>query len=160
MQGLLHFYKSGDEWKFVTPDEYESKKNDLPDLCFAIKCPIEDIAAKEWPDLEKLASEVIDAADKSSEVVHTGFKCSKNGNEVKGPLYHSRCIVNHGEIEANFSESTINIDTEHAINPLIFIRVAKKMKSDAKLPSFSLENFYKSDSKAGIDMEIIPDLKF
>lgn len=110
--------------------------------------------------MEKLASEVIDAADKSSEIVHTGFKCSKNGNVVKGPLYHSRCIVNHGEIEANFSESTILTDTEQAINPLIFIRVAKKMKSDAKLPSFALEKFYKADSKAGIDMEIIPDLRF
>jgi len=42
-QGLLHFYKKGNDWHFVTPDQYEAKKNELPPICFAIKCPIDDI---------------------------------------------------------------------------------------------------------------------
>ena len=78
-------------------------------------CPIEDITGKKWLDLEKLASEVINAADKYWKIVHKGFKCSKNGNEVKSPLYHNRFIFNNGEIKANFSKSIIDIDTEHAI---------------------------------------------
>lgn len=46
--GMLHCYKKGDEWKFVTEDEYEQKKNELPDICWAFKCPIKDIAGSEW----------------------------------------------------------------------------------------------------------------
>jgi hypothetical protein len=45
---MLHCYKKGDEWKFVTEDEYEQKKNELPDICWAFKCPIKDIAGSEW----------------------------------------------------------------------------------------------------------------
>jgi hypothetical protein len=110
--------------------------------------------------LDKLAAEVIDASADSSEVVHTGYKCSKSGAVVKGPLYHSCCIVNHGEVESNFGEQTIHADTQESINPQIFIRVAKKMKADAKLPTFSLEKYYKPESRAGVDIEIVPDLRF
>jgi hypothetical protein len=60
-QGLLHCYKKGDDWHFVGPDEYEAKKKELPDLCFAFKCPITDIKDKEWPDLEALANDVLEA---------------------------------------------------------------------------------------------------
>ena len=46
----------------------------------------------------------------------------------------------------------------YSVNPLIFFRVAKPMKKDAKLPSIDLEKFYKQDSPHGLDLEIVPDL--
>jgi hypothetical protein len=58
--GLLHFYKQGDQWKYVGEDEYQGKKQELPPITFAIKCPITDIPSKVWPDLDKLASEILD----------------------------------------------------------------------------------------------------
>lgn len=39
-QGLLHLYKKDGKWIYVPWSEYEAKKSELPDLCFAIKCPI------------------------------------------------------------------------------------------------------------------------
>ena len=35
--GLTHFYKENGEWKFVSSDDYEAKKESLPHLCFATK---------------------------------------------------------------------------------------------------------------------------
>jgi hypothetical protein len=80
---------------------------------------------------------------------------------VKGetlPLYHSRCFINHEEVEVNHTEKTILEDDLYSMNPLIFFRVAKPMKKDAKLPSIDLEKFYKQDSPHGLDLEIVPDL--
>jgi hypothetical protein len=56
VKGLLHFYKKGDQWNYVTSDEYEQKKNELPALSFAMKYPVADLASKEWPDLEALSA--------------------------------------------------------------------------------------------------------
>lgn len=74
------------------------------------------------------------------------------------PLYHSRCFINHEEIEVNHTEKTVLEDDLHSVNPLIFFRVAKPMKKGAKLPSIDLEKFYKQDSAHGLDLEIVPDL--
>lgn len=56
----MHFYKQGDEWKYVTQEDYQAKSKELPQICFAIRCPISDIPSREWPDLDKLAAEILD----------------------------------------------------------------------------------------------------
>lgn len=61
-KGLLHLYKQNGEWKYVTEEDYEEKKAELPDLCFAIKCPIENLTSLDWPDLEAIGKEIFDAA--------------------------------------------------------------------------------------------------
>mmetsp|Transcript_21015 Transcript_21015/g.28267 ORF Transcript_21015/g.28267 Transcript_21015/m.28267 type:complete len:134 (+) Transcript_21015:3257-3658(+) len=40
--GLIHFYQDGADqsWKFVTPEQYEVKKNELPAVCFATRHPM------------------------------------------------------------------------------------------------------------------------
>jgi hypothetical protein len=159
-KGMLHLYKKGDEWQYVTEEEYEAKKSELPDLCFAVRCPIEDIPSKEWPDLSALAKEVVDDQITSQEVVHEGFHDSKTEENVKGPLYYCRTLINHEEIEVSHSERTVKFEDIHGLNPLIYIRVAKALKKGAKLPSIALEKFYPQDSRHGIDIEIVPDLTY
>jgi hypothetical protein len=41
----------------------------LPDLCFAIKCPIEDLETLNWPDLDALAAEIFDSSNQDSREV-------------------------------------------------------------------------------------------
>ena len=93
--GLMHFYrvdhptkildgKKAKMWKFVTAEQYEERKDELPDLCFATRHPIKALAqcAKniadntasylEWtyndlPDLDALAEEVEFSDDVSQE---------------------------------------------------------------------------------------------
>jgi hypothetical protein len=107
-----------------------------------------------------LAKEVLSDQITSGEVTHEGFASSKTGEVVKGPLYHSRCLINHEEIEVNHSEITVKEDDQYSLNPLIFIRIAKSLKKDAKLPSLALEKYYEQDSRHGLDIEIIPDLTY
>jgi hypothetical protein len=84
--GLIHFYKKGDEWVFLSEDEYKEKKNEIPDICFATKYPIDDIPSKEWPDLVALAQEVIDQGSKDQIVqIHEDFHCSTTGVQIKRP---------------------------------------------------------------------------
>jgi hypothetical protein len=147
VHGLLHFFKQGGEWHFIPQDEYEAKKSELPDLSFAIKCPVEDLQSLEWPDLDALAKEVFDDVAKGDsgapDAVHEGITSSKTGKEVQGTLYHTRCLINHEEIEYNHDENSIFEGTENSLNPLIYFRVARPMKKGAKLPSIALEKYYK-----------------
>lgn len=53
-QGLIHFYKKDDAWHFVAEDEYEAKKDSLPQVCFATRSPIDNFSGKSWPDLNRL----------------------------------------------------------------------------------------------------------
>jgi hypothetical protein len=126
-------------------------------LSFAIKSPIEDIEAREWPDLDALTKEVFD--DSSSGDIHTGYISSNHENQtIKGVLYHSKCFINSEEVEINHDEKSIKEDDRFSINPFIFIRVAKPMKKDAHLPSINLEKFYPQDSRRGVDLVITPNL--
>lgn len=52
--GLIHFYKKDDAWVFVTPDEYQDKKEEIPDLCFATRHAIKDLKEQDFPDLTAL----------------------------------------------------------------------------------------------------------
>jgi len=61
-KGLLHLYKQNGVWKFVTEEDYEQRKAELPDLCFAIKCPIENLTSLDWPDLEAIGKEIFEEA--------------------------------------------------------------------------------------------------
>jgi len=56
---------------------------------------------KEWPDLEALAAEVLDNA---APAIEHREKDSTTDAIVKGPLYHSKCQINHEEIEVNHGE--------------------------------------------------------
>lgn len=59
-KGLLHIYKKDGKFVYVPWSEYNARKAELPDLCMAIKCPIDSIEDKEWPDMEALANELLD----------------------------------------------------------------------------------------------------
>lgn len=159
VMGMIHCYKKDDQWHFVTENDYEEKKNEMPALCFAFKSPIKDMADKEWLDLEALAKEVFDEVKvDSDEMVHEGFKCINSGEDVKGPLYHSRFILNDKEVELNYSEDTVAKYDQHTVNPIIYYRVAKPLKKDAKLPIIDIQKYYLSEPDVVLDAEVIPDI--
>lgn len=60
VNGLLHFYKKNNEWVFVTEDEYEVQRSQLPPLTFATWCPIENMDARTWHDLDKVAQDCLE----------------------------------------------------------------------------------------------------
>ena len=55
--GLTHFYseehpekvidgKKARVWKFISAEEYEERKDSLPEICFATRHPIQELADK------------------------------------------------------------------------------------------------------------------
>lgn len=56
--GIIHFYKKKEDasWVFVTEDDYEAKKEELPKLCFATRANISEFSEKKFADLEALES--------------------------------------------------------------------------------------------------------
>lgn len=129
----------------------------MPDICFAIKCPINEIQSKEWPDLAKLADEVLDTA--ASELKHEQ-KDSTTNEPVTGPLYHTKSQINLEEVEVNHSEAEINNDDKHSLHPLVFYRLAKPLKKGKELPAIDLSLFYKTNTTHEIAFEFVPDLTF
>ena len=55
----MHFWQSDGEWHFVSLEGYEKLKNEnlIPDICYAIKYPINNIQDRQWPEVN--ASEVL-----------------------------------------------------------------------------------------------------
>ena len=49
--GLIHFYKKGADWNFMTEEDYTQKKAELPPLSFATRHRIDAFNDKPWPDL-------------------------------------------------------------------------------------------------------------
>lgn len=99
-QGLLHFYKKDGKWQYVNAEEYETKKDTLPPLCLAIRCPIKDLESQEWPDLEELTKTMLDMKAQpeagqidtsgAAGVKHADVKCHATKEEIVGPRYHTR----------------------------------------------------------------------
>lgn len=102
-KGILHFYKKEGKWHYVSQEDYEAKKDSLPDLCLAIKCPITDLEQKDFPDLEKLSKEVFAAADAKIDAV----KSSVTEQEIKGARYYTLVKINGDDIELNLSEEDL-----------------------------------------------------
>lgn len=105
-KGFLHFYKKDGKWNYVTEAEYEQKKAELPDLCFACKYPIQDLESKPFPDLDELAQKLDTAAVAvEGKFTHAGIPNNniknKKDENIVGPRY--------------LSVSTIN-GTEHVVN--------------------------------------------
>lgn len=130
----------------------------MPPLSFAIKCPIKNIEGLEWPNLEEIASKILSQSEQNGDLEHTGYENSKNKSKIVGPMYISKSLINNEEIEVCHSESTVLEDDQFSLNPMIFIRVAKQLLPEVKLPLLNLEKYYSMNEQHGISLEIVPNL--
>ena len=71
----------------------------MPNLSFAIKCPIEDLESKPFPDLEALEKELIDS-DLNIES-HDAVD-SDTHKEIKGIRYFAFSKINGDDIKVNY----------------------------------------------------------
>ena len=92
-------------------------------------------------------------------MVHEGVKCTNSGEDIKGPLYHSRYQLNDKEVELNYSQVTVAKYDQHTVNPIIYYRVARPLKKEAKLPIIEIQKYYVPEPDVFLDAEIIPDIK-
>ena len=54
---LIHFYKTGNDWKFFHQEDYNDivKKNTIPEICFATRHPVKNL---DLPNLEDIINAV------------------------------------------------------------------------------------------------------
>lgn len=134
--GLVHFYKSGTEWNYVTADEYEAKKDELPAVCFATHHPIADFANKKFPEISGLeaALNTADAATDSKAEYYAKYTISEEDSEVR-------------HVTATESQA-LNGGCVHDMNPVLYIR-SKKPASNAKdvIPQVKLTDFFERVEK-------------
>ncbi|CDW73494.1 UNKNOWN [Stylonychia lemnae] len=159
-EGLLHFYyDSRDNLVMVPPSQYQYLKETLPDISFAIKYPIKDLASKPQPiDVSLLQAFLTGSRDVP---FHEGIKCSNNGEEIIGARYYSKCRFSESEINMayNFSESGFFRVKECDVNPQIFVRFARPINSDFDIPPIDLNQFYERTDSFQICLHVRPDLK-
>lgn len=124
---------------------YNKMKEDrtLPSICYATKAPINSIQDKEWPEIDE------DELLKSEE-------------DTTYPKYVAHNI--HGENKIlpipKSDEAAIFKPEAHDMNPLIFYRLARPLKEEAKLPSLSLSKYYQESEFSGLKIEITPDYSY
>lgn len=140
---------------FIPQNEYEERKDELPELSLAIRYPIKGIQEKEWPDLAALAAEVLDQA--AAEIKHAQ-KDSTTDEPITGPLYHAKFKLNEQDVEVNHSEAEVVKDDNYTINPLIYYRLAKPLKDGKELPQLDLTKYYDTDAPFQFEFQFNPDL--
>lgn len=159
-KGPLHFfYDSTGALQTVTSEEFESKKDTLPDITFAIKCPVESLADCRdlLPDLKELAKEYLNYEEGA---INTDVKCDVTGKLIEKEVrYVSVAKINGDEQLVNLSERAYMAGAnQFDINPLIYYRLNKPLKEDANLPVLDLTMFYRESANYGIDITVVPKL--
>lgn len=142
--GLIHFFKQGEKWEFVTEDEYEAKKNEIPQLSFASRHPIADFSQKTFADLNELQS---------------GLEFEGEGE----PTYYSRYTSGNSEDEKAKEVSATEKEALEGgqtfdLDPVIFIRSARPLKKACEgLPTLKLSDYFQhpSDKEEGLEFAIL-----
>lgn len=99
-KGVLHFYiDSMEQLHFIAPADYESKKGDIPDICYAIKAPISSIEKLNLlPNLKSIAMQSLDYEAEATPNPHKDVICDSSGQPILGQVrYHSYCRINNDE---------------------------------------------------------------
>lgn len=75
----------------------------MPDVCFAIKYPIQNLSSKKLEiDTAEIHSNLL---GDHSFVFHEGIKCEETKDEIIGARYFTHCIVSENvEKRFNYSE--------------------------------------------------------
>ena len=121
---------------YLTQEDYEAKKAELPDIVYAFKYPIKDMVDK--PFQEMAGGDLLeDAEDAKHNVL-----CDSSKKDIEGVRYYAVSMVNNEEIEVNLSEQAFFNPNEFDMMPHIFYRLTKPLKEDAKLPTITLSDFY------------------
>jgi len=151
--GLLHFYQQEGKWVYVTSEEYAAKKNDLPNVCFAIRAPITNLEAQEFPDLEEIL---------------TSFKAK----HLKKAFWRNSDSVVEDEVPAYFTQFDDKFLTEQEMidggiedmQPKVYYRVKTMDKNIKSYPPIDHEKIYQTgredkDLEAGyLKMSVIANI--
>ena len=62
-EGLTHCYKKDGKWVVIEEKDYEAKKAELPDVCFALINPQKNLDCIKWPDLDIFKDQLLHDAD-------------------------------------------------------------------------------------------------
>ena len=165
--GLLHFYqeehpermidgKKAKVWKFLTEEQYEEKKDELPDVCFATHHYIKGLADSvqkvhegtasdsEWvykglPDLAETPVEHSGAAEHTSKTTNSNVVI-----DSASPLYYSFTSMggfNEKKVYATEKEALAG-GQDWDVNPVVYYRVKKPVTSLENLPVLNMDTLY------------------
>lgn len=163
-KGLLHFYKEGGAWKFLSEADYDlsKKANTLPAVCFATKCGIKNISkVLETLELFKDSEETFkDMLVAETDAKHTEVS-SLSKQEITGARYYAVSKINSSEQRVNLSEEEIFRGSNvFDANPFLYYRFSRPLKEGVKIPATDLKLIHGETSKFGFSIEVIPDSSF
>ena len=140
--GLIHFYKKENEWKFVTEDEYEAKKDELPAICFATRHAIANFSDKTFPDLTGLEAKLSTAADSSPEY-YAKYTVSDDDTNVRDITATEKQMLEGGQV--------------YDMCPSIFIRSVKKASNASEvIPQLKLTDFFeRKENEESVGFDIV-----
>lgn len=115
----------------------------LPGLCYATKTHIKNIQDKEWP--ATIESELLNDEEDNSYPIYVAHNAQGENKILPVPKSN--------DVDIFGLES-------HDVNPLIFYRLARPLKEEAKLPTLNLTNYFDETEYHGLKIEIAPDYTF
>lgn len=115
----------------------------LPGLCYATKTHIKNIQDKEWP--ATIESELLNDEEDNSYPIYVAHNAQGENKILPVPKSN--------DVDIFGLES-------HDVNPLIFYRLARPLKEEAKLPTLNLTNYFDESEYHGLKIEIAPDYTF
>ena len=166
--GLIHFYQELDQngdkkWKFLSAADYEAKKSELPNICFATHHPMasfldrvsrekagnaseEDRSNSDLPNLLDITSSLAfdkEAQNHSQKTTNTDAVLA-----AKEPLYYAYHRVNDEEIKVVASElEALAGGCPWDMNPTIFYRVKEPVADLTSFPLIELNKLFKQSEE-------------
>jgi hypothetical protein len=125
--GPLHFTVAGDEerkFTYYCQACVQSRAEDIPKVCIALKAQVEDMTSKEWPDLSGVEKRLV----KGTGVPPKEYTCDftkQRFNAEKSPVYLSISKLTESAVEEyTLSEEGYMQANSNDINPIIYVRLA------------------------------------
>ena len=109
-------------------EEYETRKSELPAVCFAVKCPVPDLEGKPWPDLSE-AEKLLQASGEKHSI-----SCATTGRDIVGVRYYTKYMSSEQDVELSFSEAGVGEDNPHSLCPQVYLRITRPLLEGKDLP--------------------------
>lgn len=146
IEGIMHFYKDEEKKLHCYSEEgYMKVKDTLPNIMFAIKYPIKNLAGKKLPKVRE--SDVLD----NQEEIGTG----------KYPAYITNLKCGDKPLtKLEFTEREFLNTNANDLDPLIFYRITRPLVVGKTLPEINILDFYEQTKLKGLFIDLSPDYSY
>jgi hypothetical protein len=123
--GILHAYQKEGKWHYMSEEDYKKKSQELPDVCIAFKCPIQNMENLLNGPKPLITTDLNQLVGGTESITST-----LSNKKVNGAFYTTQTKVGTDDLKVIMSENEYHSQiTQYDLHPLVYYRLKKPLKS-------------------------------